>query len=289
MGRLNNKVSIVTGSSSGLGRAIALEYSKEGAFVVCADLRPNARPEIPEESVINTHDLINQTKGRAIFVTVDVGIAEQVEALVKAAVWEFGRVDMYHSSTQTPIPELMSAFRLVNNAGVSLEAGKPPARIHETSEDVWDLTMKVNAKSVFLGCKYAIAQMLQQGPHSSGDRGWIINMSSVYGLVGGTFTCSYAASKGAVSNLTRQIAVDYGEAKIHCNAICPGYTKTAIFVNTINTSDSSHAHDTLQAQHPLKGIGQVEDIVGAAVFLASPDASWITGVCLPVDGGFTAR
>lgn len=94
MGRLENKVSIITGSSSGLGRAIALEYAKEGASVVCADLRPNARAEVPEEAAITTHDLINQRNGRAIFVTTDVGVAEQVDALVTAAVLEFGRVDM---------------------------------------------------------------------------------------------------------------------------------------------------------------------------------------------------
>jgi len=130
---------------------------------------------------------------------------------------------------------------MVNNAGISLEAGKPPTAIHETSEEDWDLTMLINAKSVFLGCKYATTQMLRQEPHSSGDRGWLINMSSIFGLVGGRYNsqiylphgqalCTdcfgpaacYAASKGAVSNLTRQVALDYADARIHCNAICPG-------------------------------------------------------------------
>ncbi|KAG9228986.1 hypothetical protein BJ875DRAFT_214108 [Amylocarpus encephaloides] len=269
MGRLEGKVAIVTGSSSGLGRAIALEYVKEGALLVCADLQRNARPEVHEEAVINTHDLIQQQGGKAIFVQTDVGVATEVEGLIQAAVSEYGRLDI-----------------LVNNAGISLEAGRPPARIHETSEEIWDITMKVNTKSVFLGCKYAITQMLSQGPHSSGDRGWIINMSSIYGLVGGNFNSAYAASKGAVSNLTRQIAVDYGDSNIHCNAICPGYTKTAIFART---TDTLHSLNKLNAQHPLKGAGEVGDIVGAAVFLACQDANWVTGVCLPVDGGFTAQ
>lgn len=130
--------------------------------------------------------------------------------------------------------------RLVNNAGISIESSSKLAKVHETSEETWDITMAVNVKSVFLGCKYTIPQMLKQDLHPSGDRGWIINMSSIYGLIGGrynsmlrqdcflcdrTLTCitvSYAASKGAVTNLTRTVALDYADARIHCNAICPG-------------------------------------------------------------------
>jgi NAD(P)-dependent dehydrogenase (short-subunit alcohol dehydrogenase family) len=129
---------------------------------------------------------------------------------------------------------------MVNNAGIAVEA-RDPQPIHTTTEETWDLTMRVNAKSVFLGCKYAVTQMLAQEPHSSGDRGWIINISSIYGLVGGANnrectllqrTCapadnvsikaSYCASKGAVANLTRNVAMDYSSHLIHCNAICPG-------------------------------------------------------------------
>jgi NAD(P)-dependent dehydrogenase (short-subunit alcohol dehydrogenase family) len=129
---------------------------------------------------------------------------------------------------------------MVNNAGICVEAQRPSARIHETSEADWDLTMAVNAKSVFLGCKYAIAQMMKQDVHPFGDRGWVINMSSVFGLVGGRYNCklrrssqsagaeancltgSYVASKAAIANLTRQVALDYAESRIHCNAINPG-------------------------------------------------------------------
>ncbi|EAU29457.1 predicted protein [Aspergillus terreus NIH2624] len=167
MGRLQDKVALVTGSSSGLGRSIATRYAQEGAKVVCADITPTARSQIPEELQITTHDAITQAGGQAIFIATDVGDAKAVGDAVQAAVTEFGRLDI-----------------LVNNAGVALEA-RHPAKIHETDEAVWDTTMRVNAKSVFLGCKYGVAQMLKQEPHSSGDRGWIINIASIFGLVAG--------------------------------------------------------------------------------------------------------
>ncbi|KAI1364132.1 hypothetical protein F5Y08DRAFT_328857 [Xylaria arbuscula] len=266
--RLVGKVAIVTGSSSGLGRAIALSYSQEGAFVVCADLKPEARVDVESEVAVNTDDLIRRNGGSAIYVKADMTVAADVEELVQETVRQFGRLDI-----------------MINNAGISLEAGHAPQKIHETAESRWDTTMAVNVKSVFLGCKFATAQMLKQELPASGDRGWIINISSIFGLIGGKFNSSYAASKGAVSNLTRQVAIDYADSAIHCNAICPGYTNTAIFVNTIKFNDK----DKIEALPPLHGIGSPQDIVGAAIFLASHEAKWITGVCLPVDGGYTAQ
>ncbi|KAF9893500.1 hypothetical protein FE257_010812 [Aspergillus nanangensis] len=264
--RLENKVAIITGSSSGLGRAIAVRYAQEGAKIVCADLTATARSQ--EEAVVTTHSLITQNGGSAIFMQTDVGDATQMEALVKAAVQEYGRLDI-----------------LVNNAGISIEA-KTPAVLHLTDETTWDTTMRVNVKSVFLGCKYALAQMLAQEPHSSGDRGWIVNISSIMGMIGGPENPSYCASKGAVSQLTRQMALDYAPHRIHANALCPGYTQTAIFKET--TSNCT-PWDELNRRHPLKGPGCPDDIAKMAVVLASDDASWVTGVCLPVDGGYTAR
>ncbi|CRL25030.1 Short-chain dehydrogenase/reductase SDR [Penicillium camemberti] len=264
--RLQDKVAIVTGSSSGLGRAIAIRYAQEGAKVVCADLTPTARSQ--EEAEITTHDLIIRDGGQATFAKTDVGDATQMENLVQVAVKEYRRLDI-----------------LVNNAGISIEA-RTPAVLHLTDEMTWDTTMRVNTKSVFLGCKYALTQMLAQEPHSSGDRGWIVNISSIMGMIGGPENPSYCASKGAVSNLTRQMALDYAPANIHINAICPGYTQTAIFKET--TTNSTPWED-LKRRHPLKGPGMPEDIARIAVVLASDDASWVTGVCLPVDGGYTAR
>ncbi|KAG2421916.1 hypothetical protein HFD88_005892 [Aspergillus terreus] len=268
MGRLQDKVALVTGSSSGLGRSIATRYAQEGAKVVCADITPTARSQIPEELHITTHDAIIQAGGQAIFIRTDVGDAKAVEDAVQAAVTEFGRLDI-----------------LVNNAGVALEA-RHPAKIHETDETVWDTTMRVNAKSVFLGCKYGVAQMLKQEPHSSGDRGWIINIASIFGLVAGLHNPSYCASKAAVSNLTRQVALEYAADRIHVNALCPGYTQTAIFQETTTHMISL---EDLQRRHPFKGPGLPEDIARMAVVLASDDASWMTGACVPVDGGYTAR
>ncbi|KAJ5676925.1 uncharacterized protein N7477_002558 [Penicillium maclennaniae] len=264
--RLQDKVAIVTGASSGLGRAIAVRYAREGAKVVCADLTPTARSQ--EEAEITTHDLIAENGGLAIFAQTDVGDATQMEHLVQVTVKEYGRLDI-----------------LVNNAGISIEA-RAPAVLHLTDEATWDTTMRVNSKSVFLGCKYALTQMLAQEPHSSGDRGWIINISSIMGMIGGPENPSYCASKGAVSQLTRQMALDYAPHRIHANAICPGYTQTAIFKET--TTHLTPWSD-LNRRHPLKGPGLPDDIARMAVVLASEDASWVTGVCLPVDGGYTAR
>ncbi|KAK6204105.1 hypothetical protein LQW54_008459 [Pestalotiopsis sp. IQ-011] len=269
MQRLQGKVAIVTGSSSGIGRAIALAYSREGAAVVCADLNRDARsPGVGEEALPCTDQTISSSGGQAIFVQTNVSLAADVQAMVDSAVSKFGRVDI-----------------LVNNAGVSMEARGAPLRVHETPEDTWDATMAVNAKSVFYCCKYGIAQMLRQEVRD-GHRGWIVNMSSIFGLVGGRANISYAASKAAVANMTRQVALDYAEDKIHCNAICPGYTNTAIFSETIANLDDANS---IEAKHPFGGVGNSKDIVGAAIFLACPEASWITGVCLPVDGGYTAQ
>ncbi|KAL7952606.1 NAD(P)-binding protein [Trichoderma compactum] len=251
--RLLNKVCIVTGSSSGLGRAISLAYAREGAFLACVDLKPDARQEVEAERAIDTDALIRQNGGRALYIKADVSNAAEGEAMVKATVAEYGRIDV-----------------LANNAGISIEAGKKALKIHETPEQWWDITMA-----------YVTGQMLSQDKLASGDRGWIINISSIFGLVGGGYIPCYAASKGAVANLTRQIAMDYAEDGIHCNAICPG----SIFVNTTQIHDA----EEIRRRHPLHGIGMPDDITGAAVSLASSEARWIIGAMLPVDGGFTAQ
>ncbi|KAF4120852.1 3-oxoacyl-[acyl-carrier protein] reductase [Geosmithia morbida] len=268
-GRLNGKVCIVTGASSGFGRAMSLGFAREGAKLVCADLKPTARSNLNSELDINTDEYIRKNGGEAIFVKTDVSKSEDFENLVKETVSKFGRIDV-----------------LVNNAGIAVEPNRDALRIHETPEHEWDLTMAVNAKSIFLGCKHVIGQMMKQDDRPFGDRGWIINVASIYGIVGGYNNASYAASKGAVSNVTRTIALEYARDDIHCNAICPGYTETAIYKGTRSYEGNVAQIGPL---HPLHGIGKPDDIVGAAVFLASGEARWVTGVNLPVDGGFLAQ
>ncbi|KAG9501637.1 hypothetical protein J7337_007328 [Fusarium musae] len=260
--RLAGKVCIVTGSSSGLGRAIALAYSHEGAHLVCADLQPAARANVNGEEEVNTDELIRSNGGQAIFVETDVTKTAAVERLVSRAVIQYGRIDV-----------------LVNNAGISVEAGKEPRRVHETPEDWWDLTLAVNLKSIFLVSKHVIAQMLKQEKSETGDRGWIINMSSIFGLVGGVTNemASIAMqSAQAVSTQDLMTRIDADGCEV---------TETAIFADTIKTRDQ----DLIRSLHPLHGTGSPQDLVGAAIFLASQEARWVTGVNLPVDGGYTAR
>lgn len=267
-----DKVAVVTGSSAGIGRAIALAFAREGAKVVCSDLQPLATIDINDEAHVATHDAITNEGGYSAFVKADVGEAHEVEELVHEAVEIFGRVDIF-----------------VNNAGIAIEIDEPAASgkgIAKTSVSVYDKTMKVNARGTFLGCKYAIAQMMQQEVGPSGDRGWVINISSIAGLVGFGGCPAYCSSKGATAELTKQVAVEYGPHKIHVNAICPGVINTAM-VKPITTDDALTKQ--MMAAHPWGAFGEPKDVANAAVFLASEDAAFITGVLLPVDGGYVAE
>ncbi|KAI9713913.1 MAG: hypothetical protein M1820_000643 [Bogoriella megaspora] len=268
-GRLANKVAIVTGASSGIGRAIALAYAREGAKVVCADLQESARSLIESETTSTTVDVCRKEGGEktAIFCKTDVSSGKEVQDLVAAAVNAYGRLDV-----------------MVNNAGIAIG----PTVMHEATEEEWDKLMNFNARSAFLGMKYAIAQMLKQDPHPSGDRGWIINMASCAGLVGIPATPTYSASKGAVVQMTKQVAIDYGKHRIHCNALCPGYTQTAILAEAMTQLPEGSA-SVLSAMHPFNGLGHAEDLAGPAVFLASGDSQWVTGVVMAVDGGYTVQ
>ncbi|KAL8961379.1 MAG: hypothetical protein Q9193_002058 [Seirophora villosa] len=289
-GRLQGKVAVVTGSSSGLGRAITLLFAAEGAqLIVCADLNPHASTSTDHEADTTTHDLICQQhgKGRAVFIETDVGIGSKVEACVAKAVELGGRLDI-----------------MVNNAGLGTEN----ILIHELEEDTWDkmivtywilgppqslrseadsTTRRVNLRSVYLGCKYACAQFLKQQARPDGHRGWIINTASILGLVGfAGGAAGYCASKGGVVNLTRQVAIDYAKEKIHCNALCPGFSATAM---TKENMESESISARLMSLTPMNEWGKAGDVAKAALFLASEDAAFVTGVALPVDGGMVAQ
>ncbi|KAF2465638.1 NAD(P)-binding protein [Lindgomyces ingoldianus] len=297
-GRLSGKTALVTGSSSGLGRAIVKAYAYEGANVCCVDLYPHLRnatnPDTGKaDHLYNrivtgtpTHELLTHTHGgKHVFIKADLTRAEEVEGAVLSCVKEFGRLDI-----------------IVNNAGISIESTHlRPMRIHETDEADYDKTMAINTKAMFLGCKYAIREMLKQEllPDCIGDRGWIINTASIQGFVGYFGTPSYAASKGAAVMLTRQVALDqgfqrgvvlpaldYGKERIHCNALCPGFLKTAMTQNIQNEPETLRK---INDAHVLGGMGDPDDVARVAVFLASDDARWVTGVPLPIDGGFLCQ
>ena len=270
-------------------------------------IRPTARTAPPPDfDGKPTHDAITHAYGpnRALFVKADMSSASDVEALVQTCVQHYSRLDI-----------------IVNNAGIGIEATHDrPLRIHETPEANFDATMRVNGKGVWLGCKYACAQMLAQEPNPAfgGDRGWIINMSSIFGLVGGRGTSCYAASKGAVVQITRSVALEYAKDRMydgflllvlpfyssilafssrclisiflrcysHVNAINPGFADTPMNAKFFASADITMYLENL---HPWGRLGTPEDVARVAVFLASGDASWVTGICCPVDGGYTAQ
>jgi NAD(P)-dependent dehydrogenase (short-subunit alcohol dehydrogenase family) len=194
--RLQDQIAIVTGSSSGNGRAIALALSAAGATVMCADLDKKARKEGYEPDLgIDTDDVIRSRGGKALYIQADVRAALEVENLVMRTASEFGRVDI-----------------MVNNAGVSTGLHT----IVDETEEQYDLTMAVNAKGAWLGCKYAITQMLKQEPLETGSRGKVVNIASVAALIGLGRHPAYSASKAAVVNLTRQLAVTFGPRRNQC-------------------------------------------------------------------------
>ncbi|KIY03490.1 uncharacterized protein Z520_00181 [Fonsecaea multimorphosa CBS 102226] len=270
-GRLSGRTCLITGSSSGLGRAIALRFASEGANIICSDLSPTARALLPGEDAHPTHELVQRHGGNATFIKCDISEPEDVKAAVVTAVKEFGRLDV-----------------LVNNAGISFEARRGFRQMHETDLHEFDETLRVNVRGVFLGCKYAVEQMLKQPPKFGSDRGWIINIASVLSFGGMPGSISYVASKGAVMQMTKTIALEYAAKGIHCNAICPGFTMTTLLGPLLEEGGKSQLEE-ISAKHPLGGIGKPEDIAKAAVFLASDDAAWVTGIPLPVDGGYLAR
>ncbi|MCJ1386798.1 hypothetical protein MMC17_009925 [Xylographa soralifera] len=292
--RLIDKVAIVTGASSGLGRAICLAFAAQGThLIVCADLRPTPRGAFGAQEVeTSTHDLICQRHGekKAVFVKTDVTAAADVEALVQEAVKLGGRLDI-----------------MVNNAGTG--GTESAGKVHEMKDETWDFVMNINSRSVFLGCKHAVGQFLKQEPRPNKHRGWIINTASMLGVVGlKPGASAYCASKGAVVLLTKQVAVEYGKEKIHCNALCPGCKsilkltseprrghlifflfadlKTPMTEPIYN--DPKNRAD-IEAMTPWGEWGNVEDVAACAVFLASDDAAYVTGVPLMIDGGYTAQ
>ena len=265
--RLENQIAIVTGSSSGNGRAIALALSSAGATVVCADLNKEARKDGYKEDIeIDTDDVIRSRGGKAVYVQTDIRSDSEVESLVKRTASEFGRLDI-----------------MVNNAGVFTGVHT----ILEEPEEKYDFVMAVNAKGVWLCCKYTIGQMLKQEPLETGSRGKIVNIASCAALIGRGKHHAYSASKAAVVNLTRNLAVMYGPQRINVNSVCPGLIPTAMTRPTSPVLEQWHS-DALQGT-PWPRLGTSQDVAHCVLFLTSPEAEWVTGIALPVDGGASAE
>jgi NAD(P)-dependent dehydrogenase (short-subunit alcohol dehydrogenase family) len=249
MGRLDNKVAIVTGASSGMGRATAIRFAGEGAAVVVADLN--------EDGGASTVRQCKENAGRAVFHKADVTSEADVEGMIARAISEFGRLDV-----------------TFNNAGLIGAVGS----LEEISAESWDRTHAILLRAVFFGIKYSIPHMRKVGGGS------IISTASIAGMRGGFGPSIYSAAKAGVINLTQCAAVELGKDRIRVNCICPGGINTPIGGATTERSVQA-----LSKAQPIQRAGQPEDIANMALFLASDESEWITGTSMLVDGGFMAR
>jgi len=247
---LHGKVALITGGASGIGRATALLFAKEGAAVVIADLNEAGGKEV-EQAII-------QNGGQAMFVPTDVTCAQDCHRAVQRTLEAFGGLHV-----------------LFNNAGIIRRAS-----VTELEESDWDRVMNVNVKSVFLMSKQVVPVMANAGGGS------IINTASGWGLVGGPKAAAYCASKGAVVLLTKAMAIDHGPEKIRVNCICPGDTNTSMLrAEARQLGQTEDGFLAEAADRPLRRIGRPEEIAQAALYLASDASSFVTGTTLVVDGG----
>jgi NAD(P)-dependent dehydrogenase (short-subunit alcohol dehydrogenase family) len=251
--RLQNKVALITGGTSGIGEATAILFSKEGAQVAITG-RDEKRGHAVTARIL-------ETGGKAIFIRTDVRRAAECHRAVDETLKTFGKLDI-----------------LFNNAGVFY-----PHTILDCTEEEWDLQLDINLKGTFLMSKFALPGMIQQGS------GVIINNSSGWGIVGGDQAVAYCASKGGVVLLTKAMAIDHGPQGIRVNCICPGDVDTPMLPEDARMRGLKWA-DYLAgcANRPLGRIGTVDEIAKATLFLASEDSSFMTGAALVVDGGGTA-
>jgi NAD(P)-dependent dehydrogenase (short-subunit alcohol dehydrogenase family) len=250
--KLKGKVAVITGAASGIGKASALLFAAEGAAVVVCD--------IDEQGGLETVDLVAKSGGKAIFVRADVSKASDCRDMIAAAEEHFGAVNV-----------------VFNNAGIM--DGRDDNAV-STQEDVWDLTMAINLKGVFLGCKYGIPALKRSGGGS------VINTASFVAILGAaTPQIAYTASKGGVLAMTRELAVVHARENIRVNALCPGPLKTELLMKFLNTEEKRQRR---LVHIPMGRFGEAEEMARAALFLASDDASYITGTAFTVDGGITA-
>ena len=252
--RLQDKVAVITGAGGGMGRVAAQMFAAEGARVVVAEFDESAGSE--------TTRLVTDAGGQATFVQADVSQEDGARRMVDETLSAYGKVDV-----------------LYNNAGIMPEADHS---VVDTDVDTWDRVMAVNLRGVFLGCKHAIPRMLEQGSGS------VINISSFVALLG----CSvpqdaYTASKGAVLSLTRSLAVQFGPQGVRTNAICPGPIETPLLMDWLLKDEA--AKQLRLARNPTGRFGKPEEIVNAAIYLASDESRWTNGASFVIDGGISVN
>jgi len=258
MFRLDNKVAIVTGAGSGIGREIALLYAKQGANVTVADVNMEAASAVTEE--------ITREGGTASAQRMNVADEEEVKVAIAGTVERCGRLDI-----------------LVNNAGIS-----SVGNILETSAEEFDRVMSVNLRGVFLCSKHAVEQMVRQQPQG----GVLVNIASVAGLINVDRRAAYGTSKGGVLALTRSVAIDFVGQGIRTNAICPGTVHTPFVEGYLERNFADRKEEVrqqLHARQPLGRMGRPDEIAYAALYLASDEAAFITGSSLVIDGGWMAK
>ena len=248
--RLENKVALISGGSRGMGAVEAKLFASEGARIIIGDIR--------EEEGRQVEAQINESGGECFFAHLDVTSEANWLEAVAQAVARYGKLDI-----------------LINNAGIF-----PMEKIEETTEESWDMVMDVNAKGVFLGTKSVIPAMRAAGGGS------IINLSSIAGLVGSTYSASYNASKGAVRLLTKSTAIQYAREGIRANSIHPGLIDTLMAANLLADEDLRQRR---VATTPMGRVGRAEEVAYGALYLASDESSFMTGSELVIDGGFTAQ
>jgi len=250
--RLENKTALITGAGSGIGREAALLLSSEGAAVVVVDVNDGGGKE--------TVKMIEAQGARAVYVHADVAKGSDCEKMIAAAEKNFGKLNV-----------------LFNNAGIM--DGRDDDAV-KTEEEVWERTMSVNLKGVFLGCKYGIPALRRAGGGS------IINTASFVAILGAaTPQLAYTASKGGVLAMTRELAVVHAREKIRVNALCPGPLRTELLMKFLNTEEKKQRR---LVHIPMGRFGESKEIAKAALFLASDDSSYMTGAALMIDGGITA-
>ncbi|MBL4868835.1 MAG: glucose 1-dehydrogenase [Pseudomonadales bacterium] len=248
MGRVEGKVAIITGGAMGMGESHSLVLAREGAKVVVTDINTTAGEATAQQ--------IRDEGGEAVFIEHDVAIEEQWQSVIDQTVEAYGKVDI-----------------LVNNAGIVIFKSN-----ENTTVEIWDKTMAVNSTGVFLGCKTVFPAMEKAGGGS------IINISSIYGIIGASNTAAYQASKGAVRMLTKSCAVDYGRYNIRVNSIHPGVIRTPILGGL---EEDSEAIKSVLGSTILQRIGEPIEVSNAVLLLASDESSYMTGSELVVDGGYT--